>query len=319
MSETKICKYCKSEIASDAKICPHCRKRQKGLPIIAKILLVIVGLFVVIMAIPTKSTNTNSENNSSYTVTQSSDTKTQDTDSESAFKESCVAYAYNDIMRNPDGYKNKPCVLVGTVDQIIEGWLGSNSIFVSDINGDKWGCVYTYKDNENRLLEGDYVRVYGTLNGTTKTETVLGKQISLPYVSIKYIENSTDINSTTSNTLDDNSNVDVFGSDITLSQQNAIKSARNYLEFMAFSRKSLLSQLSSEYGDKYSVEDAEFAVNYLEENNLVDWNQQAVKAAQTYMEYSGYSKDALYEQLTSDYGNQFTKEQAEYALSQVGY
>lgn len=29
-SETKVCKHCKSEIPSGAKICPHCRKKQGG-------------------------------------------------------------------------------------------------------------------------------------------------------------------------------------------------------------------------------------------------------------------------------------------------
>lgn len=29
-TKTKICKYCKTEIASDAKICPNCRKKQKS-------------------------------------------------------------------------------------------------------------------------------------------------------------------------------------------------------------------------------------------------------------------------------------------------
>ena len=59
-------------------------------------------------------------------------------------------------------------------------------------------------------------------------------------------------------------------SGMTLSQQNAVKTAMNYVDLMAFSRKGLIDQMSSEYGDKYSREDAEFAVSYLEENNLVD-------------------------------------------------
>ena len=39
--KTKICKYCKSEIAADAKICPHCRKKQGG-----KLKWIIIGLVV---------------------------------------------------------------------------------------------------------------------------------------------------------------------------------------------------------------------------------------------------------------------------------
>jgi len=46
MSETKICKYCKTEIPKDAKICPNCRKKQKGklgIIIAVVIVLVIIG------------------------------------------------------------------------------------------------------------------------------------------------------------------------------------------------------------------------------------------------------------------------------------
>ena len=44
---TKTCKYCKSEIAADAKICPNCRKKQKGHEprsiIAAIVILAIIG------------------------------------------------------------------------------------------------------------------------------------------------------------------------------------------------------------------------------------------------------------------------------------
>jgi hypothetical protein len=46
MSETKICKYCKTEIPKDAKICPNCRKKQKGK--IGIIIAVIVVLLLII-------------------------------------------------------------------------------------------------------------------------------------------------------------------------------------------------------------------------------------------------------------------------------
>ncbi len=43
MNETKICKYCKTEIPKDAKICPNCRKKQKGkLGIIIAVIVVLI-------------------------------------------------------------------------------------------------------------------------------------------------------------------------------------------------------------------------------------------------------------------------------------
>ncbi|MBQ6318233.1 MAG: Ltp family lipoprotein [Lachnospiraceae bacterium] len=108
-------------------------------------------------------------------------------------------------------------------------------------------------------------------------------------------------------------------SGMTLSQQNAVKTAMNYVDLMAFSRRGLVEQISSEYADNFPVADAEFAVKYLEDKGLVDWNEEAAQCAQNYLDIMSFSRDGLYQQMTSESGDKFTKEQAEYALSQVGY
>ena len=41
-SETKVCKYCQSEIPKKAKICPNCRKKQGGKKWIIIVIVVIV-------------------------------------------------------------------------------------------------------------------------------------------------------------------------------------------------------------------------------------------------------------------------------------
>jgi hypothetical protein len=45
MNGTKICKYCKTEIPKDAKICPNCKKKQKGK--LGIVLAVVVVLLVI--------------------------------------------------------------------------------------------------------------------------------------------------------------------------------------------------------------------------------------------------------------------------------
>ena len=50
-----------------------------------------------------------------------------------------------------------------------------------------------------------------------------------------------------------------------------------------------------------------------------DWGAEAVESAQSYLEYSSFSRDGLYQQLTSEYGEGFTPDEANYALSAVGY
>lgn len=106
---------------------------------------------------------------------------------------------------------------------------------------------------------------------------------------------------------------------LTLAQENAIEEAESYLSFTSFSRAGLFDQLTSEYGSGFEKAEAEFAISYLEDNKLVNWKKEAVEAAESYLDLTSFSRAGLYDQLTSKYGGQFTKKQAEYALEQVGY
>ena len=72
--------------------------------------------------------------------------------------------------------------------------------------------------------------------------------------------------------------------------------------------------MSSEYGDQYSVEDATWAAD----NSGADWNAEAAEAAESYLELTPFSRAGLIDQLTSEYGDKFTREQAEYGVTQAG-
>jgi colicin import membrane protein len=96
--------------------------------------------------------------------------------------------------------------------------------------------------------------------------------------------------------------------ELTLSQENALRSAKSYLDYTAFSKSGLVKQLEFE---EYSAEDAEFAVNHIE----VDWNAQAVQAGKDYLDYSSFSRNGLIDQLKFD---GFTTEQATYAVDEIG-
>lgn len=106
--------------------------------------------------------------------------------------------------------------------------------------------------------------------------------------------------------------------EMTASQENAVKEARSYLSSMAFSRQGLIDQLSSEYGSKFPIADAEFAVAYIEKNSEVNWNTQAAKSAKEYLASQSFSCAGLIDQLSSEYGSQFTESQATYGATQVG-
>ena len=95
--------------------------------------------------------------------------------------------------------------------------------------------------------------------------------------------------------------------------KNALKSAQNYIEIMAFSEKKLYDQLISEYGEQYPAEAAQYAI----ENVVVDYNQEALESAIGYQEIMPMSDKELFNQLTSEYGEEFTEAQAQYAIDNL--
>jgi hypothetical protein len=93
-----------------------------------------------------------------------------------------------------------------------------------------------------------------------------------------------------------------------ISRANAVRSAKSYLQFSAFSYKGLVSQLKYE---KFSTSDAAYGASHSGAN----WNQQAVKAAKSYLRYSAFSRSGLVEQLKYD---GFTTSQALYGVRATG-
>ena len=97
-------------------------------------------------------------------------------------------------------------------------------------------------------------------------------------------------------------------SSLTVAQQNAVRTAEQYVDFSAFSRTGLIEQLEFE---GYSTEDATLAVDSLN----IDYREQAAESAQNYLEFSGFSRSGLIEQLMFE---GYTEEQATYGVDQTG-
>ena len=77
---------------------------------------------------------------------------------------------------------------------------------------------------------------------------------------------------------------------VSTGKKNALKSAEQYLNVMAFSYSGLIDQLEYE---GYTAEEAEYAAK----NCGADWNEQAVLSAKQYLKTMSFSKDGLIEQL----------------------
>lgn len=55
-----------------------------------------------------------------------------------------------------------------------------------------------------------------------------------------------------------------------------------------------------------------------EDNAVSSEYKNALRAAQRYLDFSGFSEAKLYDQLTSEYGEQFSMEEAQHAVSTLG-
>lgn len=104
-----------------------------------------------------------------------------------------------------------------------------------------------------------------------------------------------------------------LGKEPTTGQKNALKKAESYSSTMHMSKNGIYKQLTSEYGEGFSAEEAQYAID----NMKADWNANALAKAKSYQSSMSMSKSAIYKQLTSDYGEGFTAEEAQYAIDHL--
>lgn len=103
-------------------------------------------------------------------------------------------------------------------------------------------------------------------------------------------------------------------SKLTGAQQNALRSAEQYISMAGFSRRGLIEQLSSDAGNGYDVGDATAAVDSMS----IDWNEQAARSAKQYLDMTGFSCKGLIQQLSSSAGSKYTVSEATFGAKQAG-
>lgn len=99
----------------------------------------------------------------------------------------------------------------------------------------------------------------------------------------------------------------------TTEQRNALTKAKTYSNMMDMSRRGIYDQLTSQYGDKFSADDANWALDHLQ----ADYNANALAKAKTYQSAMSMSAEAIRDQLASQYGDQFTDDEANYAIEHL--
>jgi membrane protein involved in colicin uptake len=95
--------------------------------------------------------------------------------------------------------------------------------------------------------------------------------------------------------------------------KSALKKAETYAKAMHMSKAGIYEQLTSEFGENFPPEAAQYAID----NIVFDWKENALKKAQSYAENMDMSNSAIYDQLVSEYGEKFTPEEAQYAIDNL--
>lgn len=118
-----------------------------------------------------------------------SDTTAEPILTEEEYKALCEKFEYKDIARNPKEYENKNVIVTGKVIQVSEGWFNTVRLRVATKGYTDDVYLITYKQVEsNRILEEDRVTIWGKCTGVTTYTSVLGDNITVPSVEMKYYE-----------------------------------------------------------------------------------------------------------------------------------
>lgn len=126
------------------------------------------------------------------------------------------------------------------------------------------------------------------------------------YSSDTYYESS-------SESITSDSSTTASSSNISFEDTNALAKAYQYSKVMHMSKAAIYDQLTSEYGEKFSAEAAQYAID----NMIADFNANALAKAKEYQESMAMSPEEIREQLTSEYGEKFTPEEADYAIQHL--
>lgn len=188
------CEKCSKEIDDNVKYCQHCgNKIQKGNN---KEVRIIIGILIIIGSLYFFIDGINGINNKETSVTNVKTSSTTVKESKKEFKDSCKEYSYKTIARNPSQYDGKRVKFTGKVAQVSEGLLNNKSITIlMQVTKDEYGfyddviyCTYTYSQNESKILEDDIITIYGTCKGDITYTSLLGANITVPNIEIKYYE-----------------------------------------------------------------------------------------------------------------------------------
>lgn len=113
---TKKCKYCKSEIAADAKICPNCRKKQKGHKLL--IIIAVIVVLAIIGAIAGGGDDNTSQSGNNAKVETKENGETQEIKYTPVTADKLVKDLEENAINASDTYKDQHIEITGKLGNI---------------------------------------------------------------------------------------------------------------------------------------------------------------------------------------------------------
>lgn len=184
------------------------------------------------------------------------------------------------------------------------------------------GTVYGASKNSNNditesaseNIEETIISSMSTSITTNESEITTTEQITITTTEATTITTTTEV---TTELVTTTEIIETFQEDtqpkIPTEYTNALKKAKLYSDTMYMSKMGIYNQLTSEYGENFSVEAATYAIDNLD----ADYNYNALQTAKSYSDNMYMSKMGIYNQLISEYGEQFTPEEAQYAIDNL--
>lgn len=197
-----------------------------------------------------------------------------------------------------DSFKQIKGVETGSYDQI-KDWESDGIAYNVVSAKNSAGDVSSYLFGSNQDGIGFYV--YFGMDKKSATDNNIAVRDAL-FATVSFDPSGVSVSST------DAAQASQQSANVSKSQTNALKMAKQYLSTMPFSHDSLIKQLEYE---GFSSDDATYAAD----NCGADWNAQAAKSAQSYLDTQAFSRQGLIDQLEYE---GYTEDQATYGVDSVG-
>ena len=97
-TKTKLCKYCKSEIPADAKVCPNCKKRQR--PGGCLIAVIVVVVLVILLAVAGSGSTQDAAPQATAEPSQPAASSPSETDAASQEEQTETTYGVGDTVES---------------------------------------------------------------------------------------------------------------------------------------------------------------------------------------------------------------------------